>query len=522
MSSATNFIDLSKVPITMSNPIELSHISAARGSMPKGAVPREGSHTINKGNTQQVRMNFDRIDLGNKQAETDETAKSEAERQNYRRLAEKNPVFASLDSLSRTVQNISDGFSNLLDRYHLYDENISYYQGLLNDGSHPLTDEDRKAYSDRISNLQGKKRFLEQNGYIEGEPGTAVPDKTDLMIIQIELSTLAFAKKLKHVLKYGTEDLNAKIASAEIFQFPTSDFEHDVGKAADDWQKIGDDISKLWNSYHNGQGNEPDAPATLSQTEDSEKEADTDPVQQLDDLENGKTEKDPVYDSLDSMDRAVKNISDGYRNLQERHELYDKNIAHYQGLLNDGNHPLSDNERKAYSDKINELQDKKQFLEKNGYIKDEPDSAVPSEKDLKVIRKGMDQLASESEKQSAKKSAEIPDIDSIRPDLAFAESFHFPVSNFEQAVTNMMSVWNNIAGKVNSLWDSYHNKQGNEPDAPSALNQAENISEKQTDSDPVKRLLELESPQYREMKNLLQRVSRLHDDEFIPVLSPNE
>ncbi|QAT51065.1 hypothetical protein EQM14_15530 [Caproiciproducens sp. NJN-50] len=207
---------------------------------------------------EQVRLNFDRIDREDRQEEYARKLQEQREEDEYRLITQENPVYGSLTGLKSAVGDSEKTCNNLLNHYHYYNDQISYYQGLLNgqDGAQPLTDAQKKSYQDTLTQLQSDKQFLLQNGYPKDEPAAHVPDATDILCMRTYLAFISMTPGLGQ----GASGLKEKIREFENFHLSSENFEQDLKSAINMLNDINDTISSIWNDYHNSGNKEPSAP----------------------------------------------------------------------------------------------------------------------------------------------------------------------------------------------------------------------------------------------------------------------
>lgn len=234
-------------------------------SVPKQAALNDQSVNLNSGaknsHTEQIRLNFDRIDREDRQAEYAGKLQEQREEAEYRQITQENPAYGSLTEIKSAVGDSEKACNDLLNHYHYYNDRISYYQGLLNgkNGAQPLTDVQRKSYQETLTQLQSDKQFLLRNGYPKDEPAAHVPDENDLIRMAIYETCVSIQPDLK---QYAS-GLNEKIREFGNFHLSSENFEQDLKSAVNMLNSINDTISSIWNDYHNSGNNESAAPDKL-------------------------------------------------------------------------------------------------------------------------------------------------------------------------------------------------------------------------------------------------------------------
>jgi len=210
---------------------------------------------------EQIRLNFDRIDREDRQAEYARKLQQQREEAEYRQITQENPGYGSLSGLKSAVGDSEKTCSDLLNHYHYYNDQISYYQGLLNgqEGAQPLTDAQRKSYEDTLDQLQSDKQFLLQNGYPRDEPAAHVPDENDLIRMAIYETYISMQPDLG---QYAS-GLYEKIRDFGNFHLSPGNFEQDLKSAVNMLNSINGTLSSIWNDYHNSGNNESTAPNQL-------------------------------------------------------------------------------------------------------------------------------------------------------------------------------------------------------------------------------------------------------------------
>lgn len=230
----------------------------------------------------QVRPNFDRIDREDREAEAAERLREQQEDEEYRRIAENNPVYGDLSSLISSVGTSTYHLNQTLNSYHYYNDRIAYYQNLLGDsndaknslnsreqesqnklsnpeGVERLSDLQREEYRNKLNDLESDRQFLMENGYPKDGPPRPYAKQAALTFLYLGADCLARNPGMEGV----ASQIKSKIDELGNLTLSPSNFEQCIQSQANILDQIKSLANSAWKNYHNVQGQEAAAPSKL-------------------------------------------------------------------------------------------------------------------------------------------------------------------------------------------------------------------------------------------------------------------